>query len=88
MITVDNITYTDTEAIAYIKQLKSENARLEDAFQRATGAVAADSLPTLAELRKISDRCRSKFCDDCPYIDRSAKVCRFVTGTIPAGWTL
>lgn len=41
---------------AKIDELKAENARLEESFQRATGAVAADALPTLAEMRKVSEQ--------------------------------
>ena len=60
--------------------LKKENARLEESFQRATGAVAADTLPTLAEMRKISEMCRKSKCDNCPYLNKSIKKCRFVHG--------
>lgn len=65
---------------AHIKQLEEENARLKESFQRATGAVAADALPTLAEMRKISDMCRKSKCDNCPYLNKSIKKCRFVHG--------
>lgn len=63
-----------------IAELKAENARLEESFQRATGAVAADALPTLAELRKVSEMCRKSKCDNCPYLNKSIKGCRFVHG--------
>ena len=63
-----------------ITELKAENARLEESFQRATGAVAADALPTLAELRKVSEMCRKSKCDNCPYLNKSIKRCRFVHG--------
>lgn len=63
-----------------IAELKAENARLEESFQRATGAVAADSLPTLAEMRKISVMCKNGKCDNCPYLNKSIKKCRFVHG--------
>ncbi len=63
-----------------IAELKTENARLEESFQRATGAVAADTLPTLAEMRKISEMCRKSKCDNCPYLNKSIKKCRFVHG--------
>ena len=65
---------------AKIDELKKENARLEESFQRATGAVAADSLPTLAEMRKVSEMCRKSKCDNCPYLNKSIKKCRFVHG--------
>lgn len=63
-----------------IAELKAENARLEESFQRATGAVAADALPTFAEMRKISEMCRKSKCDNCPYLNKSIKKCRFVHG--------
>lgn len=63
-----------------IAALKAENARLEESFQRATGAVAADALPTLAEMRKVSDMCKNGKCDNCPYLNKSIKKCRFVHG--------
>ena len=71
---------TQTELIAYVHELKAENARLEESFQRATGAVAADALPTFAEMRKISEMCRKSKCDNCPYLNKSIKRCRFVHG--------
>ena len=63
-----------------IAELKAENARLEESFQRATGAVAADALPTFAEMRKVSEMCRKSNCDNCPYLNKSIKKCRFVHG--------
>lgn len=63
-----------------IAELKAENARLEESFQKATGAVAADALPTLAEMRKISVMCKNGKCDNCPYLNKSIKKCRFVHG--------
>ena len=36
---------TQTELIAYVHELESENSRLEESFQRATGEIAADPLP-------------------------------------------
>ena len=63
-----------------IAELKAENARLEESFRRATGAVAADALPTLAEMRKISEMCKNGKCDNCPYLNKSIKKCRFVHG--------
>ncbi len=64
----------------YIEQLEQENRRLEESFQKATGAVAADTLPTLAEMRKVSEMCRKGKCDNCPYLNKSIKKCRFVHG--------
>ena len=63
-----------------IAELKAENARLEESFQRATGAVAADSLPTLAEMRKISEMCRKTKCKQCGYFDKKEHHCRFDDG--------
>lgn len=63
-----------------IAELKAENARLEESFQKATGAVAADTLPTLAEMRKVSEMCRKGKCENCPYLNKSIKKCRFVHG--------
>lgn len=64
----------------YVHELENENARLEESFQKATGAVAADALPTLAEMRKVSEMCRKSKCDNCPYLNKSIKRCRFVHG--------
>ena len=67
-----------------IAELKKENARLEESFQRATGAVAADSLPTLAEMRKISEMCKHNKCKSknkkCPYFNAESSHCRFDSG--------
>lgn len=71
---------TQTELLAYVHELEAENARLEESLQRATGAVAADALPTLAEMRKISEMCKNGKCDNCPYLNKSIKKCRFVHG--------
>ena len=65
---------------AKIDELKKENARLEESFQRATGAVAADALPTLAEMRKISEMCRKTKCKQCGYFDKKEHHCRFDDG--------
>lgn len=71
---------TVTDLLNYVRDLESENTRLKESFQRATGAVAADALPTLAEMRKISEMCRKSKCDNCPYLNKSIKRCRFVHG--------
>ena len=71
---------TIKDLLRYVRDLEAENARLEESFQRATGAVAADSLPTLAEMRKISEMCKNGKCDNCPYLNQSIKKCRFVHG--------
>lgn len=71
---------TQTELYAYIHELEQENARLEESFQRATGAVAADALPTLAEMRKVSEMCRKTKCKKCIYFDMAEHCCRFDDG--------
>jgi MoaA/NifB/PqqE/SkfB family radical SAM enzyme len=76
----DKNKMTLVQLFDYIDQLEAENARLEESFQRATGAVAADALPTLAEMRKISEMCKNGKCDNCPYLNKSIKKCRFVHG--------
>jgi hypothetical protein len=63
-----------------IAELKAENARLEESFQRATGAVAADALPTFAEMRKVSEMCRTTKCKQCGYFDKKEHHCRFDDG--------
>ena len=55
-------------------ELKAENARLEESFQRATGAVAADALPTLAEMRKVSEMCRKSKCDNWPGVHSNKSI--------------
>lgn len=65
---------------AYVKELKKENSRLEESFQRATGAVAADALPTFAEMRKVSEMCRTTKCKQCGYFDKKEHHCRFDDG--------
>lgn len=71
---------TIKEIFAYIRELEAENARLEESFQKATGEIATDPLPTLAEMRKISEMCKNSKCDNCPYLNKSIKKCRFVHG--------
>ncbi len=71
---------TIKDLLRYVRDLEADNARLEESFQRATGAVAADSLPKLAEMRKVSEMCKNGKCDNCPYLNKSIKKCRFVHG--------
>lgn len=61
-------------------ELKKENARLDESFQKATGAVAADALPTFAEMRKVSEMCRTTKCKQCGYFDKKEHHCRFDDG--------
>lgn len=71
---------TQTELLAYVRELEQENKRLEESFQKATGAVAADSLPTLAEMRKVSEMCDSTVCEKCMYFNTAEHHCRFDDG--------
>ena len=36
---------TIQELLAYVREIETENKRLEESFQRATGEIAADPLP-------------------------------------------
>lgn len=67
-----------------IKNLKAENSRLEESFQKATGTVAADALPTFAEMRKVSEMCKHNKCKSknkkCPYFNAESSHCRFDDG--------
>lgn len=59
---------TQTELLAYVHELEQENKRLEESFQKATGVIATDSLPTVAEMRKVSEMCKAnKNCSGCKY---------------------
>jgi hypothetical protein len=71
---------TEGELVARLSELEEENARLEESFQRATGAVAADALPTFAEMRKVSEMCRTTKCKQCGYFDKKEHHCRFDDG--------
>lgn len=46
-------------------ELKKENARLEEGYQKSVGVIATDTLPTLAEMRKVSEMCRTTKCKQC-----------------------
>lgn len=63
-----------------ITRLRTENARLEEAYQKATGVIAMDSLPTLAEMRKVSEMCKKTKCKKCIYFDKKEHYCRFDDG--------
>lgn len=71
---------TQTELLAYVHELEQENRRLEESFQKATGAVAADALPTLAEMRKVSEMCKHSKCKKCIYFNKAEHYCRFDDG--------
>jgi predicted nuclease with TOPRIM domain len=65
---------------AKIDELKKENARLEEGYQKSVGVIAADTLPTLAEMRKVSEMCRTTKCKQCGYFDKKEHRCRFDDG--------
>ena len=75
---------TIKDLLTYVRDLEAENKRLEESFQKATGAVAADTLPTLAEMRKVSEMCKHSKCKSknkkCPYFNAEAGHCRFENG--------
>ena len=75
---------TIKELLAYVREIETENKRLEESFQKATGAVAADTLPTLAEMRKVSEMCKHNKCKSknkkCPYFNAESCHCRFENG--------
>ncbi len=80
---------TQTELLAYVHELEAENARLEESFQKATGAVAADALPTLAEMRKVKEMCAGNSCPKCmffkPQSDIDVSRCLV---NVPCNWAL
>lgn len=49
--------------VAYIKELEEENARLEESFQRATGEIAADPLPSAVVDREQFNRAANEIGD-------------------------
>lgn len=63
-----------------IGALKKENKQLEEKYQKATGVIATDSLPTLAEMRKVSEMCKKTKCKKCIYFDKKEHYCRFDDG--------
>lgn len=75
---------TIKDLLRYVRDLEAENVRLEESFQRATGAVAADALPTFAEMRKVSEMCKHNKCKSknkkCPYFNTESSHCRFDSG--------
>lgn len=75
---------TIQELLAYVREIEIENKRLEESFQKATGAVAADTLPTFAEMRKVSEMCKHNKCKSknkkCPYFNAESSHCRFDSG--------
>lgn len=50
-------------------ELKKENARLEEGYQKSLGVIAADSLPTSVDLYKLKMMCLNHtVCETCEYI--------------------
>lgn len=51
-----------------IGALKKENKRLEEAYQKATGVIATDSLPTAVDLYKLKKMCiENQGCRECAF---------------------
>ena len=68
-----------------IGALKKENAQLEEKYQKATGVIATDSLPTRAELYKIKLMCdKTKECKICAYFNTAIHQCCF--GDVAGNW--
>jgi hypothetical protein len=61
-------------------ELKKENARLEELYQKSVGVIAADALPTFAEMHKVSKMCEKTKCTECIYFDKKEHHCRFDDG--------
>ena len=80
---------TIQELLAYVREIETENKRLEESFQKATGAVAADALPTLAEMRKVKEMCAGNSCPNCmffkPQSDIDVSRCLV---NVPCNWAL
>ena len=47
---------TVTDLLNYVRDLEAENARLEESFQKATGEIAADPLPSAVVDREQFNR--------------------------------
>lgn len=57
-----------TELLAYVHELEAENARLEEAYQKATGVIATDSLPTAVDFYKLKKMCiDNQGCRECTF---------------------
>ena len=51
-----------------IGALKKENAQLEEKYQKATGVIATDSLPTAVDLYKLKKMCiENQGCRECAF---------------------
>lgn len=52
-----------------ITRLRTENAQLEEGYQKSLGVIAVDSLPTKVELYKLKMMCLNHtVCETCEYI--------------------
>lgn len=69
-----------------IGALKTENAQLEEKYQKATGVIATDSLPTRAELYKIKMMCKGKACRECAYGEKVEIGYACVINGMPCRW--
>ena len=50
------------------EKLKAENARIEEAYQKATGVIATDSLPTAVDFYKLKKMCiENQGCRECAF---------------------
>lgn len=68
-------------------ELKRENKRLEEAYQKATGVIATDGLPTAVDLYKLKKKCADSRCCECEYGKRGSDGvydCAFVG--LPLDW--
>lgn len=66
-------------------ELKRENKRLEEAYQKATGVIATDSLPTMVDMYKIKQMCEETTdCENCQY--HKGSFCFFSLGVCPLEW--
>lgn len=60
-VILDRLMYENAE-------LKRENKRLEEAYQKATGVIAMDSLPTAVDFYKLKKMCiDNQGCRECAF---------------------
>ena len=56
------------KAMIKINALKAENAQLEEKYQKATGVIATDSLPTAVDCYKLKKMCiENQGCRECAF---------------------
>jgi hypothetical protein len=68
------------ELYAYIHELENKNAQLEEQYPKSLGVIAADTLPTPAEMYKVSEMCKKTKCKKCLYFNAEEGHCRFEYG--------